>query len=146
MSGYFVDGRPFKYFSVKEVVNTQAFELVKCVFTPELLKHGHMMDALRECYGAPLNVSSWYRTKTFNAKWNGHAKSCHLDGIATDIILPGLSSKEVDRFVAWWQMLCSMNNVIGGVTIYKWGIHFDSNNTADRYGTTSNRFRIEDRR
>ena len=144
--GYVADGRPFRWFALSEVANTQADEEVKVVFTPELIRHGNMMDQLRDFYGKPMNVNSWYRTLTFNKKVGGSPNSCHLLGNACDIALPSIDAATRNNLIAAWRMLCQSNEVIGGVGIYKWGLHFDSNDDPLRYGTFNNKFRLQDYR
>lgn len=145
---YMVDGSPFKYFSLREMVNAENDEEVKLILSATMIKQGYMMDALREYYRKPLNVSSWWRSVKFNKRKDvqGHPNSCHLDGIATDVLLPGISDATRAKLTAAWHALCVANGVIGGVVVYKWGMHFDSNATPMRYGVASGVFRYEDRR
>ena len=91
-------------------------------------------------------VNSWYREKEFNDSVGGDPNSCHLDGIATDIALEKLTETQINLFISVWQSICIRYNVIGGVSIYHWGLHFDSNNDPKRYnGYTPNyKFRITD--
>ena len=141
---YLIDGSPFKHFSLREVINFETKKDIKLVLTRDLIKHGDMMDFLREYYRKPLNVSSWYREKDFNARVGGHTKSCHLDGIATDILLPGISNNTRTKLTTAWNAICISQGVIGGVGVYSWGMHFDSNNTIMRYGRALGTFRYED--
>ena len=116
----------------------------KLELTPELVKHALMMQELRNWYRKPLNVNSWYRTKTFNKKVGGGYKLLHLDGIASDIALPNLTSNQITNFINKWKGICYKHKVIGGVSVYKWGLHFDSNNDPNRYGRWSSSFRTTD--
>lgn len=138
-------GGPFQWFSLKEIANNQAADKVKLVFTPKLIRQGRMMDDLRNWYGKPLNVNSWYRTKEFNTKVKGSKNSCHLDGTATDIALPRLTEIQRKEFIAAWRMLCVQRGVIGGVSIYAWGLHFDSNDDPKRFAS-GDKFRVTDYR
>lgn len=102
-----------------------------------------MMQELRDWYGKPLNVSSWYRTKSFNKSCNGSKNSAHLDGLATDINNINTKDNEtVKRFTHWWQAICTAHGKIGGVEVYKWGMHFDS--YSDKFGCKT--FRYKDNR
>ena len=58
-----IDGRITKNFSLWEMMNKQATESTKLVLTPEVAEFAQMMQELRDWYGKPLEVSSWYRTR-----------------------------------------------------------------------------------
>ena len=145
-----IDGRIVKNFSLTEMKNNQADDDVKLVITPELVEHAFMMQELREWavstyptkFKKGLHVSSWYRTKKFNARKDvgGHVNSCHLQGQATDI--DNIPENLYNEFVIAWQVICSIHKKIGGVEMYKWGMHFDSD--SGRYGTKT--FRVRDNR
>jgi len=125
-----IDGRIVKNFSLTEMMNNQADDDVKLVITPELVEHAFMIQELRDWYGKPLNVSSWYRTKSFNKQVGGHSNSCHLDGLATD--LNNIPQSLYNDFTLAWEVICLSHGKIGGVEFYSWGMHFDSN--SDRFG------------
>ena len=145
-----IDGRIVKNFSLTEMKNNQADDDVKLVITPELVEHAFMMQELREWavstyptkFKQGLHVSSWYRTKKFNARKDvgGHVNSCHLQGQATDI--DNIPESLYYDFVTAWQTICSTHKKIGGAEMYKWGMHFDSD--SGRYGNKT--FRLRDNR
>ena len=137
---YITDGRIVPNFSLKEMTNTVAKEDVKLVLTPEVVEHARMMQRLRSWCGKPLEVSSWYRTPTFNRLVAGASNSAHLDGRATDI--NNIPQALYEAFTIAWQVICSQHNKIGGVEYYSWGMHFDS--FSDKFGSTT--FRIKDNR
>jgi len=140
---YIMDGRLVKNFTLAEMTNKQAADNIKLALTPEVVEHAEMMQELRDCYGKPLNVSSWYRTKAFNKKCGGALNSAHLDGRATDINnIDTKDNEAVKRFTYWWQAICTMHDKIGGVEVYKWGMHFDSH--SDKFGCKA--FRYKDNR
>lgn len=113
------------------------------ILSPTCVEHANMIQELRDWYGKPLNVSSWYRTKSFNKSCNGSKNSAHLDGRATDISnINTKDSEAVKRFTHWWQAICTAHGKIGGVEVYKWGMHFDS--YSDKFGCKS--FRYKDNR
>ena len=62
----YVDGRITKNFTVAEIANDSADSFCKLVFTPELVSFAALLQTLRDLYGKPLNVDSWYRTAEFN--------------------------------------------------------------------------------
>jgi uncharacterized protein YcbK (DUF882 family) len=135
-----IDGRIVKNFSLKEMSNSQAKEDVKLLLTPEVVEHAQMMQELRNWYGKSLNVSSWYRTKTFNASCGGDSNSIHLDGRATDI--NNIPENLYYDFTVAWQVICENHRKIGGVNYYEWGMHFD--NYEDKFGHKT--FQIRDYR
>lgn len=140
---YVVDGRITKNFTLSEMANKLAADSVKLVLTPEVIEHAQMMQELRDCYGKSLEVSSWYRTKAFNKKCGGASNSAHLDGRATDI--NNINTKDdalVQKLVHFWQAICVVHEKIGGVEVYKWGMHFDS--YSDKFGYRI--FRYKDNR
>ena len=144
-----IEGRIVENFTLAEMMNNQAKEDVKLVLTPELVEHAQMMQELRDWAVATfpkvfgkngLIVSSWYRTKAFNKACGGYYISCHLDGLATDI--NNIPESLYDRFTTAWQVICSHHNKIGGIELYTWGMHFDSD--SGRFGTKV--FRVNDNR
>lgn len=137
---YLTDGRIVKNFSLTEMANTKAAENIKLVLSPACVEHANMMQELRDWYGKPLNVSSWYRTKSFNKSCNGSKNSAHLDGLATDI--NNIPESLYDEFTTAWQVICANHNKIGGVNYYKWGMHFCSDE--GRFG--NEKFTIRDYR
>lgn len=137
-----IDGRITKNFSLWEMMNKEADESTKLVLTPENIEFAQMMQELRDWYGKPMNISSGYRTKQFNARKdvNGSANSAHLDGRAWDINnIPEILYHD---FTIAWQVICSNHKKVGGVNWYKWGMHFTD--FEDKFGNT--KFTIRDKR
>lgn len=140
MNAYNVSGQLTKNFSVSEIANKQSQDTTKLVLTPQLVEHAQMMQELRNWYGAPLNVSSWYRTPSFNKSCKGDANSAHLDGLATDI--NNIPKDKYEMFAIAWEVICKNHNKIGGCNYYDWGMHFCSDE--GRFGHKC--FVIRDRR
>lgn len=135
-----IDGRIVPNFSLKEMSNNEAKDEPKLVITPELVEHAQMMQELRDWYGRPLEVSSWYRTPGFNRLVGGASNSAHLDGRATDI--DNIPPAWFERFITAWQVICANHKKVGGIELYSWGMHFDS--FSDKFGFKS--FRLVDNR
>lgn len=133
-------GNLVKNFTIDEMANTLSTETIKLVITPEVVRQAQMMQELREWYNKPMKVNSWYRTKDFNKSVKGNIKSPHLRGTATDIALPNLTEKQYQNFISQWKKICTKYKVIGGCSLYAWGIHFDSGSQV--YNCTS--FRLND--
>ena len=128
--GYNIGGRITRNFALYEVVNARAQETEKLILSPEIIEHAQMMQQLRDWYGKPLTVNSWYRTKTYNQACGGNKNSEHLDGRATDVA--GIPASLYHDFTVAWNAICSAHGKIANVGYYTWGMHFGSN--ADRYG------------
>ena len=105
-----------------------------------------MMDDLRRWREKPININSWFRSPEHNISVGGSKNSCHLTGEACDVALPRLTATEIREHIAAWKAICVVYGVIGGVGIYDWGLHVDSNNNPTRYGAYSNKFRVQDYR
>lgn len=84
--------RAGKNFSIYEVVHSDVAE-EKGIFNLPLdekvidnLNYSiSRMDEIREGYGKPININSWYRCKELNAEVGGAENSKHLTGLAVDI-------------------------------------------------------------
>jgi uncharacterized protein YcbK (DUF882 family) len=112
-----------KNFSLAEMTNKQAKDEIKLVLTPEVTEFAQMMQELRDWYGKPMEVSSWYRTKNFNKGLKGSSPtSAHLDGRACDI--NNIPQSLYHDFSIAWQVICSIHGKVGGVNLYGWGMHF----------------------
>lgn len=132
---YMIDGRITKNFTLAEMCNKQAKDDIKLVLTPEVVEHSQMIQEFRDWYGKSMTVNSWYRTKSFNTSCGGSSNSCHLDALATDIKMIGLTKTQAELYAEIWKCICKAHGKIGGVSIYlkKGFMHFDSD--SGRFGT-----------
>lgn len=81
-----------KYFQIYELIGSKVGE-EKGIFNLPLDKKiidnlnysVSRMDEIREGYGKPININSWYRCKELNAEVGGAENSKHLTGLAVDI-------------------------------------------------------------
>ena len=73
-----------KNFVLRELANNKAKENIKAVLNPDVVEHIKMIQELRDRIGE-CNVTSWYRTESFNASCGGSKNSLHLKALATDI-------------------------------------------------------------
>lgn len=53
------------------------------------------LNIIREFLGIPLIVNSGYRNKELNRKVKGVITSKHLEGLATDVVPKGMTTKEI---------------------------------------------------
>ena len=125
-----IDGRIVKNFSLTEMMNNEAKDDIKLVLTPEVVEFAQMMQKLRNWYGKPMEVSSWYRTPTFNKQIGGDSYSALLDGRACDIVK--IPKDKYDEFITAWQVICKAHGKIGGCNTYTWGMHFTDHE--DKFG------------
>jgi zinc D-Ala-D-Ala carboxypeptidase len=58
-----------------------------------------ILQPLRDALGRPIVVTSGYRSPAVNAAVGGAANSAHMRGLAADIIVPGMSVRDVCREV-----------------------------------------------
>ena len=130
-------GRIVKNFSLEEMSNSEAKEGIKLVLTPEVVEFAQMVQELRDFYGKPMNVNSWYRTESFNKSCDGDANSIHLNGRAVDIAVT-----DYENLTLAWRLICQLHNKIGGVNYYPTFMHFD--NYEDKFGYKT--FQIRDYR
>ena len=138
---YITDGRIVKNFSLAEMTNKQAKDEIKLVLTPDVTEFAHMMQELRDWYGKPINVSSLYRTKSFNDSLKGSSpNSAHLDWRACDIA--NIPKDLFHDFTVAWEVICSIHGKVGGVNLYSWGMHFTDHE--DKFGNKN--FVVRDKR
>ncbi len=74
------------------------------------------LQVVRDLIRRPLKITSAYRTPEHNSEVGGHKKSWHLSGMAVDIVVPGLSSKDLQLILINWT---------GGMGLYETHTHLD---------------------
>ena len=77
-----------------------------------------LLQTIRDYYGRPVTINSGYRTRTYNKAQGGATASRHLYGLAADIVVSGISPKEVASFAR--QVVNA-----GGVGLYPTFTHLD---------------------
>ena len=89
-----------KYFTWEEVFVNRSEEEIKST-TDKILKnaieHALKMDIVRDYLGAPITVTSWYRSPSSNIRAGGAPKSIHMIGKATDFVIKALKPSEVQK-------------------------------------------------
>lgn len=103
-----------KYFKVKEFACRDGSRVV---FIDDYLVS--ILDILRNQVGKPVIVTSGYRTPGWNAKCGGATQSYHMRGMAADIQVSGMSSKELAK---------KLNEIVPGecgIVVYKYWVHLD---------------------
>jgi uncharacterized protein YcbK (DUF882 family) len=56
------------------------------------------VQRIRDHFGKPVTITSPYRCEVHNAKVSGATRSNHMQGKAADIVVQGVSSREVAKY------------------------------------------------
>lgn len=59
-----------------------------------------LLEQVRHRIGRPIHVTSAYRSEKINQAIGGARSSAHLKGLAADIVVPGISAREVSLAIA----------------------------------------------
>ena len=94
------------------------------MYAPELMR---ILESIREHFGKPVIINSGYRTPEWNTKIGGAKNSYHMKGMAADIVVKGVSSKQVAEYAS-----VIMQN--GGVIRYTNFTHIDVRSQKYRKG------------
>lgn len=89
------DGDKFvsKNFRVREFACNDGSDIVK--IDDALIT---MIQKVRDYFGKPIIINSAYRTPSYNKKVGGSPKSQHMQGMAADIVVKGVSPDEVYKY------------------------------------------------
>lgn len=85
-----------KYFTMGELERSATAERLGYDNTipdnlrPNAVRLMDYLDKVREAYGAPIIVSSGYRSEDLNGAVGGATNSQHMQGLAADLIVPDL--------------------------------------------------------
>ena len=82
-----------EHFSVKEFACSDGSDEIR--IDPKLVDY---LEKIRAHFGKPVRITSGYRSPTYNAKVGGVKNSYHLKGMAADIVIDGVKSKEVAQY------------------------------------------------
>lgn len=103
-----------KYFKVKEFACKDGSQ---AVFIDDYMCI--ILDILRSKLGKPIIVTSGYRTPWWNAKCGGAKYSYHMRGMAADIRVDGMKTKELAK---------KLDEIVPngcGIIVYNSWVHFD---------------------
>ena len=75
------------------------------------------LQKLRDFISKPINITSGYRTPERNKKIGGSSKSKHMEGIAADIYVEGMSVEELYYIAKHFNFM--------GIGIYNYHLHVD---------------------
>jgi len=88
---------PYKYFAPAEVLGRDGLEMFykgHLLISPELME---LLDSFRERIGVPIIVTSGYRSPEENEDCGGAEFSRHVQGLAVDVKVPGMTPLEVAK-------------------------------------------------
>jgi len=109
-------------FKVREFACQDGSDVI--FIAPELVE---ILQKIRSHFGKPVIINSAYRTPSHNKKVGGAAQSQHLYGTAADIVVSGISPKEVVKFAE--TLLVNT----GGIGAYATFTHIDVRETKSRW-------------
>ncbi|MBX2861171.1 MAG: DUF882 domain-containing protein [Vampirovibrio sp.] len=74
------------------------------------------LQVVRDLLQKPVVITSGYRSPQHNQQIGGVSRSYHTQGMAADIVIPGLAAQEVQQFLLNWS---------GGLGCYSTHTHVD---------------------
>lgn len=121
---------------IKEIYLTPNFKLQEFLTHSETVPVGEVLrnlyclanrlQAIRDLVGKPLLVTSGYRSPEHNLKVGGAFDSYHIQGMAADIQIQGMSPRQVQAYLTGWS---------GGLGCYPTHTHVDIRPYKARWGT-----------
>jgi len=90
-----------KYFTVGEVTQDDKRRIPRTGTDVEknILFLAKELDKIRDAWGSPIGVTSWYRPQQVNSEVGGVSNSQHLTGSAVDIYTLSGSDQEFENFL-----------------------------------------------
>ena len=113
--------------------------VVPLKYKNNLIKLATNLQVIRDDLGAPITISSGYRTEAHNTAIGGAKHSQHLTASAGDLH----QTKESPRDL-YFRIKCLIRLGLvdeGGLFLYDWGVHYDIRGVKAR-GNYSNLYRI----
>lgn len=86
------------------------------VYLNNITNLAHRLQVVRDIIGKPIKITSGYRTISHNQSVGGAPNSYHLYGMAADIVVDGLSARELQKLLKNWS---------GGMGCYDTFTHLD---------------------
>ena len=122
----FFDGLGLKNFTAKEII--PYFKRSRNTFPPSdtwknCVRVFHIVDALRDHFGKPVTIVSSYRSPSYNRKVGGASKSYHMEFLALDFKVSGVSPQKVYNVLKKWR---DAGLFKGGLKKYSTFVHIDT--------------------
>ena len=93
------------------------------------------LEVLRAHLGKPINVTSGYRSESYNERIGGVKGSFHTLGKASDLQVKGLKPKTVHKAI---EKLIEQGEMLqGGLGLYDTFVHYDIRGTEARWDKTT---------
>ena len=93
------------------------------------------LEVLRDHLGKPINVTSGYRSESYNERCGGVKGSQHTLGKASDLQVKGLKPKTVYKAI---EKLIEEDKMLqGGLGLYDTFVHYDIRGTEARWDNTT---------
>lgn len=109
-------------FKVKEFACKDNSDVI--FIAPQLVE---VLQKVRTHFGKPVNITSGYRTPTYNKKIGGATYSQHTYGIGADIKVTGVKPTEVAKYIE------TLLPNTGGIGIYSTFVHVDVRKDKSRW-------------
>lgn len=81
------------------------------------------LAVIRNHFNKPIIINSAYRCVSHNTKVGGVPRSYHIQGMAVDIVIPGIKPLELYDTIA--QMMHAGLILKGGISLYPTFVHYD---------------------
>lgn len=94
-------------------------------------KVANQLQALRDHLGRSITINSGYRSPAHNKRIGGVRNSQHVKGTAADIVVSGMSTKEVALAIE--QLISRGDMLQGGIGVYPTFVHYDIRKTRARW-------------
>lgn len=115
-----------------KITNNFSLEEFKCKdgsdipneLLPNVIELAKNLQVLRDYLKKPITINSGYRSPKYNAKIGGVKNSQHLKGKASDIVVKGMTPKEVALVIEGLIEQGKMKQ--GGIGIYSNFTHYDT--------------------
>lgn len=89
------------------------------------------LEIIRSALGKPMKVNSGYRSPEWNKKVGGKSQSFHMQGMAVDFYVPGMTIKQIKDTI---ESLISQGKIKqGGLGTYPTWVHYDIRGTKARW-------------
>lgn len=85
---------------------------------PETFVFMTALQLFRDQIGKPMHVNCWFRTKAFNKRCGGIAKSNHLRGCAMDWYFKGENMADEKKFIEYAQRWKDIINIINCTDLF----------------------------